>query len=130
MLGEVLEVEELEVSPAVDPLLPLVPTLGEGGGRVVPGQGRHQLGGGRGAAGGRVSTVSSVVTVMMILPAGEQEIDTNAHDSTSTVHSERHPGVQEQVQLILKEVRDVSVPVLVSVQLQRHGHRRVRVKCV
>lgn len=52
MLGEVLEVEELEVSPAVDPLLPLVLPLGEGGGRVVPGQGGHQLGGGRGAAGG------------------------------------------------------------------------------
>ena len=85
MLGEVLEVEELEVSPAVDPLLPLVLPLGEGGGRVVPGQGGHQLGGGRGAAGGRVS---SVVTVMMIVPAGEQEIDTNAHDSASTVHSE------------------------------------------
>ena len=94
MLGEVLEVQELEVSPAVDPLLPLVLPLGEGGGRVVPGQGRHQLGGGRGAVGGRVS---SVVTVMMILPPGEQEIDTNAHDSASTVHSERHPGVQEQV---------------------------------
>ena len=52
MLGEVLEVQELEVPPAVDPLLPLVLPLGEGGGRVVPGQGRHQFGGGGGAAGG------------------------------------------------------------------------------
>ena len=57
-MGEVLEVQELEVPPAVDPLLPLVLPLGKGSGRVVPGQGGHQLGGGRGAVGDRVSSVT------------------------------------------------------------------------